>query len=50
MRPTRVLLADGRALARAGIRALLQDFGRIEVVAEAGRNAGDARKKVAGET
>ena len=36
MKPIRVLLADDHTLVRAGIRALLQSFTEIEVVAEAG--------------
>jgi DNA-binding NarL/FixJ family response regulator len=41
MKPIRVLLADDHNLVRAGIRALLQNFPDIEVVAEAenGREA-----------
>lgn len=41
MKPIRVLLADDHALLRAGLRALLQQFERVEVVAEAnnGREA-----------
>ena len=36
MKPIRVLLADDRALVRAGIRSLLQGLGGIQVIAEAG--------------
>ncbi len=36
MRPVRILLADDHDLFRAGLKALLQDLGGIEVVAEAG--------------
>ncbi|MDQ5847305.1 MAG: response regulator transcription factor [Acidobacteriota bacterium] len=36
MKPTRVLLADDHALVRAGIRALLERFEQVEVIAEAG--------------
>lgn len=36
MTPTRVLLADDHALVRAGIRALLERFEQVEVIAEAG--------------
>ncbi|MDB5306449.1 MAG: LuxR family transcriptional regulator [Gemmataceae bacterium] len=36
MRPIRVLLADDHDLFRAGLRALLEDLGGFEVVAEAG--------------
>ena len=41
MRPLRVLLADDHRLIRAGIRALLEQLGNVEVVAEAanGREA-----------
>ncbi len=35
-KPIRVLLADDHGLVRAGIRALLQDLGGFEIVAEAG--------------
>jgi DNA-binding NarL/FixJ family response regulator len=36
MKPIRVLIADDHDLFRAGLRALLQDLGGIEVVGEAG--------------
>jgi DNA-binding NarL/FixJ family response regulator len=36
VRPVRILLADDHDLFRAGLKALLQDLGGIEVVAEAG--------------
>jgi DNA-binding NarL/FixJ family response regulator len=36
MATLRVLLVDDHALIRAGIRSLLNDFGNVEVVAEAG--------------
>lgn len=39
MNPIRVLLADDHALVRAGLRALLQTFDGIEVVAEASDGA-----------
>ncbi len=36
MKPIRVLLAEDHTLVRAGIRALLQEFGWIKVIAETG--------------
>lgn len=36
MKPIRVLLADDHILVRAGIRALLQGFAGVQIVAEAG--------------
>ncbi len=46
-RPIRVLLADDHALFRAGLRALMQSFDGIEIVAEAsnGREAIELCKK-----
>ncbi len=38
--PVRVLIADGQALIRAGLRALLQSGGRISVVGEAATGEG----------
>lgn len=36
MKPIRILLADDHAIVRAGIRALLEKLGEVEVIAEAG--------------
>jgi DNA-binding NarL/FixJ family response regulator len=36
MSPLRILLVDDHAVVRAGLRALLQDIGGVEIVAEAG--------------
>ena len=35
MEPIRVLIADSHVLRRAGVRALIEDMGGVEVVAEA---------------